>query len=197
MSVYRSTTSDFSPLSSKDGLSELNSEIVEGAVLDIDVDIFDDNWTPFGPPGTYELFDASSFHIAGEKVNDDLKLVNSPPMEVEIDRTAFAKSASFLQCYSKPCEDKLQGEQPLSDSTLPLESQPFTFTSAPSMALTASVLNQHQSDLNSSPKAQHTSSPVFRSQVTGLTPSSDSTSWPKTRRRASRPRTKTGCNNCK
>lgn len=196
INVYRSTTPDDSPLSSKDGLSELNSEILEGVELDVDVDIFDDNWTPFGPPATYELFDASSFHVAGGKVNDDLKLVNSPPREVEMDRIAFAKPVSFLQFYSTQREQKLQGKQPLSDSTLPLISQPFTFTSTPSMALTASVLNRHQSDLNSSSKAQHTSSPIFRSQVTGLTPS-DSTSWPKTRRRASKPRIKTGCISCK
>lgn len=194
--VYRSTTPYVSQWSRKDELYEPNSEILEGVMLDIGFDIFDDNWTPFGPPDTYELPNVNSFHFAGGKVNDDLKLVNSPPREVEMDSTAFAKPASLLQFYSTQREDKLQGEQPLSDSTLPLESQPFTFTSTPSMALTASVLNRHQSDLNSSSKAQHTSSPIFRSQGTGLTPS-ECTSWRKPRQRATRPRIKTGCNNCK
>jgi hypothetical protein len=197
MNVYRSTTPDFSPSSSKDGLSEPYIEIFERIGLDIDVDIYDDNWTPFGASETYELFDASSFPVAGGKVNDDLKLVNSSAGEVEIDRAAFAKPASFFQCYSTQSEEKLQGEQPLPDSTRPFEPQPFTFTSTPSRALTASVLNQHQSDLNSSSKAQHTSSLIFRSEVTGLTPSSNSTSRPTTRRRAIRPMIKTGCNNCK
>jgi hypothetical protein len=165
MNLYRSITPEVSPMSSNDGLSGPNR--LDRVMLDIGVDIVDDSWTPFGSFGTNELFDASSLDAAGGKVNDDLKLVNSPPREVEI------------------------------DPTLSFGSQPFTVISVPSMALTKSMLYQHQSDLNFSSKAQHTPSLIFRSQVTGLTPSSNSTSLPKPRRRASRPKIETGCNNCK
>jgi hypothetical protein len=50
MNVYRSISPNDTPESSKDGVSEPNSDISEGVGLDISLEInFDDNWKPFGP----------------------------------------------------------------------------------------------------------------------------------------------------
>lgn len=58
--AYRSITPHDTPESSKDGLSEPNSDISEGVALDISLDIFDDSWQPFGPPDTDGLFGLSN-----------------------------------------------------------------------------------------------------------------------------------------
>ncbi|TVY57675.1 hypothetical protein LCER1_G004184 [Lachnellula cervina] len=57
MNVYRSITPNDTPESSKDGLSEPNSDISDGVGLDISLDIFDDKWQPFGPSEIDGLFD--------------------------------------------------------------------------------------------------------------------------------------------
>ena len=66
MHVYRSITPHDTPESSKDGISEPNSDISEGVGLDINLDIFDGNWMPFGPSDT-DLLDLSSFNMNGEE----------------------------------------------------------------------------------------------------------------------------------
>jgi hypothetical protein len=48
MNVYRSLTPNDTPESSNPGVSEPNSDISDGVGLDISLDIFDDNWQPFG-----------------------------------------------------------------------------------------------------------------------------------------------------
>lgn len=48
ISIHCSNTPDNTLKSSKDGVSKPNSDIVEGVGLDINVDIFDDSWMPFG-----------------------------------------------------------------------------------------------------------------------------------------------------
>ena len=67
INVYRSITPNDTPESSKDGLSEPNSDISEGVGLDINLDIFDDTWQPFGPSDAD--LNMSSFDVNGE---DDL-----------------------------------------------------------------------------------------------------------------------------
>jgi hypothetical protein len=51
--LYRSITPDDTPESSRDGLSEPNSDLSESVALDINTDIFDDDWLHFG--GTNDL----------------------------------------------------------------------------------------------------------------------------------------------
>ncbi|PBP28971.1 hypothetical protein BUE80_DR000094 [Diplocarpon rosae] len=59
MNVYRSITPNDTPESSKDGVSEPNSDVSEGVCLDISLDIFDDSWQPFGPSEIDGLLDPS------------------------------------------------------------------------------------------------------------------------------------------
>jgi hypothetical protein len=66
MNVYRSITPNDTPESSKDGVSEPNSDISDGVGLDISLDIFDENWQPFGP-SDIDLLDMSSFDVNGEE----------------------------------------------------------------------------------------------------------------------------------
>ena len=192
---FRSTTPENSPTSNRSGIFGPNTENFELSGLEIDINTFDDSWTPYRLPGTYKLL--SSFHVGSEKVNDDLKLVNSPPWD-NIDKTASTKPVSLdSSFYSTQYENKLPGELPLSTRSLPSARPPSTCTSVSSMPLSPLVLNQHQSDLYSGSESQHTSSIKFQSQVTGPASSSDPTSCPKARPRASKPKLKTGCTNCK
>ncbi|TVY76139.1 hypothetical protein LSUE1_G007102 [Lachnellula suecica] len=70
MNVYRSITPNDTPESSKDGLSEPNSDISDGVGLDISLDIFDDTWMPFGPSETTFL-DMNNFNVAANDTNMD------------------------------------------------------------------------------------------------------------------------------
>jgi hypothetical protein len=192
---FRSTTPEDSPTSNRGGISGANTENFELSGLEIDINTFDDSWTPFRLPGTYKLL--GSFNVGSEKVNEDVKLVNSPPWD-NIDKRASTKPVSLdSSFYSTQYENKLPGELPLSTWSLPSARPPSTCTSVSSMPLSALVLNQHESDLYSGSEAQHTSSIKFQSQVTGPASSSDPTSCPKARPRASKPKLKTGCINCK
>lgn len=64
MNVYRSITPNDTPESSKDGISEPNSDISEGAALDIDLHVFDDTWMPFGPRDIDNLIDMNQFNVS-------------------------------------------------------------------------------------------------------------------------------------
>ena len=66
INVYRSLTPNDTPESSKDGASEPNSDISDGVALDINVDIFDESWMPFGA-GDAELANMGAF---GGEVED-------------------------------------------------------------------------------------------------------------------------------
>ena len=96
MNVYRSITPNDTPESSKDGVSEPNSDISDGVELDISLDIFDDSWQPFGPSDT-ELSDMNSF-INGEEnlliFEEDKPAPNYQSWD-DIDMSAFDKTFSF------------------------------------------------------------------------------------------------------
>lgn len=80
--AYRSITPNDTPESSKDGVSEPNSDISEGVGLDINLDLaFDDNWQPFGVGDMDGLADMSNFHLGDE----DMTMLNGdhqPSMNV-------------------------------------------------------------------------------------------------------------------
>lgn len=64
MNVYRSITPNDTPESSKDGVSEPNSDISEGVNLELNLDLtFDENWQPFG--------DTAMLDMNGYSNNDD------------------------------------------------------------------------------------------------------------------------------
>ncbi|KAM3067916.1 hypothetical protein ACMFMG_011398 [Clarireedia jacksonii] len=75
MNVYRAITPNDTPESSKDGVSEPNSDISEGVNLDIAVDIFDDSWMPFGPTDTDALSNSNinNFNVSA---GDDLTMLD-------------------------------------------------------------------------------------------------------------------------
>jgi len=99
MNVYRSITPNDTPESSKDGVSEPNSDISEGVGLDINLDIFQDNWQPFGTSDMDNLFDMNNFNVSS--TDDDLKMFDDEPANVNyqwddmIDTTAFDKPFVF------------------------------------------------------------------------------------------------------
>jgi hypothetical protein len=99
MNVYRSITPNDTPESSKDGVSEPNSDISEGVGLDINLDVFDDNWDPFGTGDADNLFDMNGFNVSGG--DEDLKMFDDEPAIVNyqwddmIDQTAFDKPFTF------------------------------------------------------------------------------------------------------
>jgi hypothetical protein len=99
INVYRSITPNDTPESSKDGVSEPNSDISEGVNLDINVDIFDDNWMPFGPSETDGLFDINNFNAnSGEDLtmfDDDQPMVNFQSWDDMLDTSAFDKPFSL------------------------------------------------------------------------------------------------------
>lgn len=75
--VYRSITPNDTPESSKDGISEPNSDLSEGVALDINLDIFDEKWQPFGSDADF-LADLTSFNA--ENQNDLVVLEDDPAM---------------------------------------------------------------------------------------------------------------------
>ena len=99
VNVYRSITPNDTPESSKDGVSEPNSDISDGVGLDISLDIFDDSWQPFGPSDT-ELLDLGNFNVncSGEEdllmFEDERPAPNSQSWD-DIDMSAFDNQFSF------------------------------------------------------------------------------------------------------
>ena len=97
MNVYRSITPNDTPESSKDGVSEPNSDISDGVGLDISLDIFDDSWQPFGPSDTY-LLNMSSFEVNGEEdlltFDDDKPALNFQTWD-DIEMPNFDKPFTF------------------------------------------------------------------------------------------------------
>jgi hypothetical protein len=97
MNVYRSITPNDTPESSKDGLSEPNSDISEGVGLDINLDIFDENWQPFGSDADF-LADMNGINVNGEQ---DMVMLEEDPVTAlgswddMIDPTAFDKPFQF------------------------------------------------------------------------------------------------------
>jgi hypothetical protein len=76
MSVWRAITPNDTPESSKDGVSEPNSDITDGVDLTVNLDIdfnFDvgDNWQPFGPSGD-EFLDFGKLDVNTDLTNNDL-----------------------------------------------------------------------------------------------------------------------------
>ncbi|KAH6720050.1 hypothetical protein BKA61DRAFT_228493 [Leptodontidium sp. MPI-SDFR-AT-0119] len=99
INVYRSITPNDTPESSKDGISEPNSDISDGVGLEISLDIFDDKGMLFGPGDTDGLFDMSGFNVNGE---DDLAMFDADPPAINyqswddmVDTSAFDKPFSF------------------------------------------------------------------------------------------------------
>jgi hypothetical protein len=97
MNLYRSITPNDTPESSKDGLSEPNSDVSEGVGLDINLDIFDENWMPFSSDADF-LADMNGFNINGEQ---DLPTLEEDPVlafgswDGVVDPTAFDKPFQF------------------------------------------------------------------------------------------------------
>ena len=101
MEAYRSITSNNTPESSKDGISEPNSDISDGVGLDINIDIstmFDDNWRPFGGSDMDALFDMDGFNVSG---GEDLTMADDEPRQKwgswddMVDQSAFDKPFEF------------------------------------------------------------------------------------------------------
>ncbi|KAH8815602.1 hypothetical protein F5884DRAFT_183886 [Xylogone sp. PMI_703] len=94
MNVYRSITPNDTPESSKDsGVSEPNSDISDGVALDINLDIFDEKWMPFGP---------SDVDMSNIAINEDaLAMFDTEPItglsswEDLVDQSAFDKPFQF------------------------------------------------------------------------------------------------------
>lgn len=100
MNVYRSITPNDTPESSKDGVSEPNSDISEGAGLDINLDILDDKWMPFGPSDADTLFDMNNFNVNGNEddllmFDDDQMAGNFGSWDDMVDASALDKPFSF------------------------------------------------------------------------------------------------------
>jgi hypothetical protein len=99
LTVYRSITPNDTPESSKDGVSEPNSDISEGVGLDVNIEIFDDAWMPFGPSETDGLFDMNSFNASsGEDLmmfDDDQPMINFQSWDDMVDTSAFDKPFSI------------------------------------------------------------------------------------------------------
>ncbi|CZS93375.1 hypothetical protein WAI453_000975 [Rhynchosporium graminicola] len=98
MNVYRSITPNDTPESSKDGISEPNSDITDGVALDISLDMFDDAYNPFGPIDD-GLFDMSGF---GLNCQDDVPMFDVDPPAVNyhswddlVDPSVLDKPFSF------------------------------------------------------------------------------------------------------
>jgi hypothetical protein len=99
LNVYRSITPNDTPESSKDGVSEPNSDISEGVGLDINIDGFDDSWMPFGPSETDGLFDMNSFNANSvddlTMFDDDQQMANLQAWDDMMDISALDKPFSF------------------------------------------------------------------------------------------------------
>jgi hypothetical protein len=100
MDVYRSITPNDTPESSKDGLSEPNSDITEGVDLNIDLQFteFDRNWMPFGPSDADDLLGFGDITVSGADdavlVDPDL-LANNESWDQFIDFSAPDKPFAF------------------------------------------------------------------------------------------------------
>jgi len=97
MNVYRSITPNDTPESSKDGLSEPNSDVSDGVGLDINLEIFDENWQPFKSDADF-LADMNGFNVNGE--HDLLMLEEDQTMNLQswddlVDPTMFDKQFHF------------------------------------------------------------------------------------------------------
>lgn len=95
MNQYRSITPNDTPESSKDGLSEPNSDISEGVGLDISLDIFDEKWQPFSGSDADFLADMTSYNNPGEQ---DMAMVEDDSAAVFaswVDVAAFDKPFQF------------------------------------------------------------------------------------------------------
>jgi hypothetical protein len=100
MNVYRSITPNDTPESSKDGVSEPNSDISEGVGLDINLDILDEKWMPFGPTDADALFDMNNFNVNGGDddllmFDDDQTAANFGSWDDMVDASALDKPFSF------------------------------------------------------------------------------------------------------
>ncbi|KAH8658773.1 hypothetical protein BGZ60DRAFT_126893 [Tricladium varicosporioides] len=100
INVYRSITPNDTPESSKDGVSEPNSDISEGVALDVQLDIFDDNWMPFGPSEVGTSFDISNFDIPKEEdIGMSMFDEEQPAINFQwddmLDQAAFDKPFNF------------------------------------------------------------------------------------------------------
>lgn len=99
MNVYRSITPNDTPESSKDGVSEPNSDISDSVGLDISLEIlFDENWIPFGPSETDVMLNMDCFNVNTE---EDLPMLdNTQPVldfswDDMVDQSAFDKPFAF------------------------------------------------------------------------------------------------------
>jgi len=107
MTVYRSITPNESPESSKDGVSEPNSDISDGVALDISLDIFDDKWMPFGPSESDALFDMNSFNASEEDLTmfaDEQPIANFQSWDDMVDTSAFDKPFSIDTTLYSPMD---------------------------------------------------------------------------------------------
>ncbi|CAG8950661.1 hypothetical protein HYFRA_00002871 [Hymenoscyphus fraxineus] len=98
MSVYSSITPNDTPESSKDGVSEPNSDISDGVNLDISIDLFDDNWMPFGPSEMDTMFDLNNFGVAKDEdilMFDDQQPTIPLSWDDVVDQSAFDKPFVF------------------------------------------------------------------------------------------------------
>jgi hypothetical protein len=99
MNVYRSITPNDTPESSKDGVSEPNSDISEGVGLDISIDIFDDKGMQFVPSDTDYLFDMNNFNVTGDDdltmFDDEKSAPNFQSWDDMVDLSVFDKPFTF------------------------------------------------------------------------------------------------------
>ena len=108
MDAYRAITPNDTPESSKDsGVSEPNSDISDGVNLDINIDIFNDNWQPFGPNSADALFDINNFSMS--KDDDTMMFDDQQPNQSfqweDFDTSTFDKPFSFdTSMYSMNAE---------------------------------------------------------------------------------------------
>lgn len=79
--TYRSLTPNDTPESSKDGLSEPNSDISEGVGLDINLDLFDENWQPFGAGDVDGLAELNDFNFGDEDMTMTMLDIEQPPTD--------------------------------------------------------------------------------------------------------------------
>lgn len=97
MNVYRSITPNDTPESSKDGVSEPNSDISDGVGLDISLDIFDEKWQPFGPPDTDLDLRNPIFNSEEDLLmfDEDKPAPNYQSWDDLVDQSIFDKPFSF------------------------------------------------------------------------------------------------------
>lgn len=91
MNVYRSLTPNDTPESSKDGLSEPNSDLSDGVGLDINLDLFDDQWMPFGPTYADALVDVNLMKNMDTTLTMEDKLDNPIAWDDLLESEAFDK----------------------------------------------------------------------------------------------------------